>query len=77
MYTEEKEFADCMKQLKDQINSLSASRTFKESSAAIQQISSTLQISNKDVKYQLLHGAAFKDMLDPRDQVLEHEFDFK
>ena len=77
MISEEKEFAVCMKQLKEQISALSNSRIHKESSAAIAELTSSLFISNQDIKYQLLHGADFRDMLDPRDQVLEHSFSFK
>ena len=70
MISEEKEFAVCMKQLKEQITALSNSRVHKESSAAIAELTSSLFISNQDIKYQLLHGSDFRDMLDPRDQVL-------
>ena len=66
-----------MKQLKDQITALSASKHLKDSSTIISELTSSLRISNSDIKYQLLHGAAFKEMLDPRDQVLEHEFNFE
>ena len=33
-------------------------------------------ISNKESKYRFKYGQEFKDMLEPRDQVLEHDFDF-
>ena len=67
-----------MKQLKDQISHLSASRSLKgeDGSSLLQDFSSSLKISNSEIKYQLQHGVAFKDLLDPRDTVLEHDFDF-
>ena len=71
--TEEKEFANCMKHLKEQISALSASRNQgRDTLTVLSDLTSTLKISNVDLKYQLQHGAAFKDMLDARDQVLEH-----
>lgn len=36
-----------------------------------------LRITNKDCRYRLKYGCEFKDMLEARDQVLEHEFDFE
>mgnify|MGYP000687000703 CR=1 FL=1 len=73
MLAEEKEFSACMKQLKDQISNLSVSKSQKKCTlTALSDLTSSLKITNVDLKYQLLHGAAFKDMLDARDQVLEH-----
>lgn len=36
-----------------------------------------LLINNKDCRYRLKYGSEFKEMLEARDQVLEHEFDFE
>ena len=36
-----------------------------------------ITISNKETKYQLKHSENFKALLEPRDQVLEHEFSFQ
>ncbi len=38
--------------------------------------SDTIRVSNQNSKHRLKHGQDFKDLLDPRDQVLEHDFDF-
>ena len=57
---EENEFTICMNQLKEQINKFSSLRSSRESFTAVQENTSTLRISNRDVKYQLLHGAAFR-----------------
>jgi hypothetical protein len=38
--------------------------------------SDTIRITNENSKHRLKHGQDFKDLLDPRDQVLEHDFDF-
>ena len=39
-------------------------------------VSNSLVISNKDDRYTLKYGPEFKDLLDARDQVMEHEFNF-
>ena len=36
----------------------------------------SLHITNQFSKYQLPHGGQFEHLLDPRDQVMEHDFDF-
>ncbi len=36
-----------------------------------------LQISNIFSKYRLVFGEEFKQMLEPRDQVMEHSYDFQ
>ena len=72
MTTKHDEFALCMKQLKDNIAALSSARTRNDKPINVSELSFTLNISNQNIKYQLQHGAAFKDLLDPRDQVLEH-----
>ena len=41
------------------------------------QDSGLLQINNAKTKYILRFGQEFKSMLEPRDQVLEHDFDFE
>jgi hypothetical protein len=36
----------------------------------------TIRITNQSSKHRLKHGLDFKDLLDARDMVLEHDFDF-
>jgi hypothetical protein len=36
----------------------------------------TIRITNQSSKHRLKHGHDFKDLLDARDMVLEHDFDF-
>ena len=36
----------------------------------------TIRITNQSSKHRLKHGPDFKDLLDARDMVLEHDFDF-
>ena len=38
--------------------------------------SNSLVISNKEDRYSLKYGPEFKELLDARDQVMEHEFNF-
>ena len=35
-----------------------------------------IRITNKDTKYTMRHGSEFKSMLEARDIVMEHYFDF-
>ena len=35
-----------------------------------------IRITNQNSKHRLKHGHDFKDLLDARDMVLEHDFDF-
>lgn len=35
-----------------------------------------VRVTNRTSRYKLEHGSDFKHMLEPRDQILEHEFDF-
>ena len=72
MTTKPDEFDVCMKQIVEHIAALSSSKTQNDKPLNISELSATLNISNQNIKYQLQHGAAFKDLLDPRDQVLEH-----
>ena len=77
MLSKEQEFITCMNRLKSQINTLSTSKRLKEqTSSFIPDLSSSLRISNENLKYELKYGSPFKDMLEPRDQVLEHSFTF-
>ena len=72
MTTKTDEFDVYMKQIMEHIAALSSSKTYTDKPLNISELSATLNISNHNIKYRLQHGAEFKDLLDPRDQVLEH-----
>ena len=67
-----------MDRLKRQINALSANSSLpsQPSQSSFLNNLTNLKISNSDLKYTLEHGPEFLHMLDPRDQILEHEFNF-
>jgi hypothetical protein len=48
-----------------------------ERQAFVSELQSSIHISNEETKYQLKYGSAFGQLLEPRDQVLEHTFDFE
>ena len=45
-------------------------------SNVFQEDPNSLRISNEECRYRLHHGSAFEHLLEARDQVLEHTFDF-
>jgi hypothetical protein len=66
-----------LKQLQGQINSLASSKHSAQASSVIQELRSTLRISNEQTKYVLNFGPQYESMLEPRDRVLEHSFSFQ
>ena len=73
MKSKEQDFAICMDRLKKQISTLShqgKTSPLGDASSFLNDVHSSLHISNKNIKYQLKHGSDFKDLLDPRDRVL-------
>ena len=66
-----------MNKIRSQINSLTSSKAINESFLiGNTERTSLLKINNIEDRYRLEHGLEFKDLLDPRDQVLEHRFEF-
>jgi hypothetical protein len=50
---------------------------FKKSSGPTsERFECELHVTNRDTKYQLVHGRNFKYLIEPRDMVLEHDYDF-
>jgi hypothetical protein len=89
MQSEELIFSTYMSRLQNQINSLATPRSLADSKTSIpsmpnippslfaSQVVNAVKISNQETRYQLHHGAEYREMLEPRDQVLEHSFDFQ
>ena len=72
------DFANAVQRLKEQVSIFTNSNSKVNSTFMANELqAAALHITNQHSKYQLQHGSQFETLLDPRDRILEHDFNFE